>query len=71
MGSQSTIRQQAGFLGRNIREPAAHFRIGLSFWYVNYSRTLVAIGEKDDCRDNGDSNEECLYVYCGQEAFIP
>ena len=67
MGSQNTIRQQAGFLGRNIREPAAHFRIGLSFRYVNYSKTLVAIGERDDCRD---SNEECLYVYCGQEAFI-
>jgi hypothetical protein len=65
MGSQSTIGQQAGLLGRNIRKPAAHFRIGLSFRYVNYSRILVAIGERGDCRDNGDSNEECLYVYCG------
>jgi hypothetical protein len=70
MGSQNTIRQQAGLLGRNIREPAAHFRIGLSFRYVNYSRILVAIGERDYCSDNGDSNEECLYVYCGREAFI-
>jgi len=70
MGSQSTIRQQAGLLGRNIREPAAHFRVGLSFRYANYYRPLVAIGERDDCRDNGDSNEVCLYVYCGQEAFI-
>lgn len=37
---------------------------------MNYSRTLVVIGERDDCRDNGDSNEVCLHVYCGQEAFI-
>lgn len=37
---------------------------------MNYSRILVAIGERDYCRDNGDSNEECLYVYCGREAFI-
>lgn len=70
MGSQNTIGQQAGLLGRNIREPAAHFRIELSFRCVNYSRTLAAIGERDDCRDNGDSNEVCLYVCCGQEAFI-
>lgn len=37
---------------------------------MNYSGILVAIGERDDCRDNGDSNEEYLYVYCGREAFI-
>ena len=37
---------------------------------MNYSRTLVAIGERDDCRDNGDSNEVWLYVYCGQEAYL-
>jgi len=37
---------------------------------VNYSRILVASGERDDCRYNGDPNEECLYVYCGREAFI-
>ena len=37
---------------------------------MNYSRILVGIGERGDYRDNGDSNEECLYVYCGREAFI-
>jgi len=71
IGSQIPSDSKQGFLGRNIREPAAHFRIGLSFRYVNYSRILVAIGERDYCRDNGDSNEECLYVYCGREHLYP